>query len=272
LTVDVEIICIGNELLIGKVENTNAHWVATQATAIGATVRRITVIQDIVEEIAVCIQEAAARKPQFIITTGGLGPTFDDRTLQGLAKALGVEVVVNPVALEMVREKCVEYAKKRGMLTEVEMTPPRVKMAMLPKNTAPVVNPIGTAPAARTEIGGAVVFTLPGVPVEMEAIFTQTIAPLIREAVGTGVFCQQSILVEDIFESRLAPLIDRVMKDNWGVYVKSHAVRSDGKLGTELHLTMTAPQEQQPALAIQRAAEQLCRLIVESGGKVQFQV
>jgi nicotinamide-nucleotide amidase len=269
LTVNVEIISIGNELLIGKIQNTNAHWLSQQITALGANVQRETTIPDIIPEIAQTICEAAAREPQFIITTGGLGPTFDDKTLQGLAKALNQDTAVNPQALEMVREKCVEYAKKRNMPAEVEMTPPRVKMAMLPQNTEPVTNPIGTAPGARVEIGGAVLFTLPGVPVEMEAIFTQTIAPLIGKAVGSNVFCQHSIFAEGIFESRLAPLIDRVMEDNLGVYVKSHPLRSDGKPGTELHLTMSACQEQQPALALQRAADQLSKLIVENGAIVR---
>ena len=88
MAVEVEIICIGNELLIGKILNTNAHSLALQATALGANVKRVTVIQDIVEEIAATINEAVARKPRFIITTGGLGPTFDDKTFQGVAAAL----------------------------------------------------------------------------------------------------------------------------------------------------------------------------------------
>ncbi|MGD6851294.1 MAG: molybdopterin-binding protein [Candidatus Bathyarchaeia archaeon] len=270
MTANVEIISIGNELLIGKIQNTNAYWLSQQITALGANVQRETTIPDIITEIAQTIREAAARKPQFIITIGGLGPTFDDKTLQGLAKALNQDVAVNPQALEMVREKCVEYAKKRGMPAEVEMTPPRIKMAMLPQNAEPIANPIGTAPAARAEIDGAVLFTLPGVPVEMEAIFTQTIAPLIRTAVGSRVFCQHSIFAEGIFESRLAPLIDRVMKDNLGVYVKSHPLRSEDKLGIEVHLTMTACQEQQPALTLRRAADQLNKLIVENGGVIHL--
>lgn len=78
---DLEIICVGNELLIGKIQDTNAHYLSLQATRLGVNVKRVTVIQDIVEEIATTINEALTRKPAFIITTGGLGPTFDDKTL-----------------------------------------------------------------------------------------------------------------------------------------------------------------------------------------------
>lgn len=88
MTVDLEIICIGNELLIGKVKDTNAHYLAKQITKLGANVKRVTVIQDTIQEISSSVCEAFARKPQIIVTTGGLGPTFDDKTLQGIAKAL----------------------------------------------------------------------------------------------------------------------------------------------------------------------------------------
>ncbi len=268
MTIEIEVICIGNELLIGKIENTNAHWLATQATNLGANVKRITVIQDIVDEIAGCINEVKSRKPQFIITTGGLGPTFDDKTFQGIAKALNQKLTVNPEALKTVRAKCVEYAKKRQMPTEVEMTPPRVKMATFPEKTEPVNNPIGTAPALRADLDGLVLFALPGVPAEMEAIFNQTIAPLIKAAVGQGVFCQRSVFVEGIFESRLAPLIDRVMADNAGVYIKSHPLRSDSRPGVELHLTMAATQECKPDERLLQAAKQLSALIEANGGSV----
>ena len=265
---EVEIICIGNELLIGKIANTNAHWLATQVTQIGANVTRITVIQDIVEEIGRTINEAKARKSNFIITTGGLGPTFDDKTLQGVAHALGRKMIVNHVAFEFVKQRTLEYLKKRNMLTNVEMTPPRVKMATFPEGTEPLTNPIGTAPALRTVMDGTVLFVLPGVPVEMEAIFKNTIAPEIHRAVGEGVFCQRSLFIEGIFESKLAPLIDIVMKDNPGVYIKSHPLRSEEHPGIELHLTIRTSQGDSPAELLLRASKQIAALITQNSGKV----
>ncbi|MCJ7767212.1 molybdopterin-binding protein, partial [Candidatus Bathyarchaeota archaeon] len=79
----LEIVCVGNELLIGKTLNTNAHWLAKRATSLGVMVKRVTVILDEVDEVATVLREALNRKPRFIITTGGLGPTFDDKTLEG---------------------------------------------------------------------------------------------------------------------------------------------------------------------------------------------
>jgi len=261
---DIEIICIGNELLIGKIMNTNAHWLATQTTQLGANVTRITVIQDIVEEIGRTINEAKTRKPNFIITTGGLGPTFDDKTMQGIGNAIGRKMEVNPVAFEFVKQRTFEYLKKRGMPLKVEMTPPRVKMATFPEEADPVTNPIGTAPALRTVMDGTVLFVLPGVPTEMESIFKDTIAPEITTAVGESVFCQRSLFVEDIFESRLAPLIDTVMKDNKGVYIKSHPLSGH----IELHLTIRASQEHNPAKMLRKAAKEIAKLIEQNDGKV----
>jgi molybdenum cofactor synthesis domain-containing protein len=271
MAVDMEVICVGNELLIGKIQNTNAHWLAKQATQLGVNVKRVTVVQDVIEEIANCLCEAIARKPQFIITTGGLGPTFDDKTLQGIAKALNRKLEVNPKALAMVKQRTIEYAEKRQMPTETELTPPRVKMATLPENTEPIKNPIGTAPGVLVDLQGTLLFVLPGVPSEMEAIFTQIIAPLLKEAVGCNLFCERSIFVVNIMESRLAPLIDQVMSNNKGVYIKSHPILSETKPHIEVHLTITAPTEQEPAKKLLTAANQLCCLIEQNGGKAQVQ-
>jgi nicotinamide-nucleotide amidase len=269
MTTDIEIICVGNELLIGKVENTNSYWLAKQATQLGANIKRITVIQDIVEEIAAAICEAIGRKPNFIITTGGLGPTFDDKTLQGIAAGLNRKLEVNQTALAMVKQKSEEYARKRNLPEIVELTPPRVKMATLPKDTQPVANPIGTAPAVRVDLPRTVLFALPGVPAEMMAIFTQSIAPLLKEAVGSNVFCERSLFIDGMPESRLAPLIDTVMKNNVGVYVKSHPMFCKNGLHIEAHMTITASTTEEPAEKLRRAAQELSSLVKQNGGSVE---
>jgi molybdenum cofactor synthesis domain-containing protein len=252
-------------------QDTNAYWLGSQITALGANVKRVTVIQDIIPEIAATINEAVARKPRFLITTGGLGPTFDDKTFQGVAAALNQKLVLNTEALEMVKTKMLEYFTKHQLPLDVEMTPPRVKMATFPEKTEPVVNPVGSAPGLRVQVGGTTLFSLPGVPREMEAIFMQTIAPAIKEAVGDGGFCQRSLFVEGVGESRLAPLIDRVMADNVGVYVKSHPLVSENGPHVELHMTMVATKVTEPDKLLNRAAGQLAALIRQLGGVVQDQ-
>jgi len=121
----VEIICVGNELLIGKTLNTNAQWLTKRITTLGLTTRRITVVGDNIAEISGVIQEAVQRSPSFILTTGGLGPTFDDKTLEGLAKALGRRIEVHEEALKMVKEKYLSYVQE-GRMEVAELTPNRV--------------------------------------------------------------------------------------------------------------------------------------------------
>lgn len=267
MTVDLEIICVGNELLIGKTLNTNAQWMAKRATAHGAIVKRITVVADEVNEIASAVREALKRKPRFILTTGGLGPTFDDKTLEGIAKALRRKLEVNQEALRMVREKYETYAREQGA-EKAALTPPRVKMATLPRKAKPIPNPVGTAPAALINLKETTLLAVPGVPSEMEAIFRQTMEPLLKQAAGKSTFCEKSIYVEGVMESNLAPLIDKVMQDNAGVYVKSHPKGRESMPHIELHFSVSAEEVDKAEGKLQRAISQFSSELVKIGGKI----
>lgn len=269
MTQQIEIICIGNELLIGKVVNTNAQWLAKRITTLGLSVNRITVISDNVEEIVAAIREAVRRKPQFIVTTGGLGPTFDDKTLEGVAKALSRSLEVNPQALKMVEEKYRRYVKE-GRIEKVELTPPRVKMAKLPTESNPLLNSVGTAPGVITNYNDVTIIALPGVPSEMEAIFDESVAPLIKRAAGNATYYETSLDVDGIMESDMAPLIDRVMHDNPYVYVKSHPSRTgEGKPHLELHLSTTAENSTTAKNRVSKALMQIIELAQMKGGKTK---
>jgi len=266
----IEIICVGNELLIGKIVNTNAHWLAKRATSLGMTVKRVTAVSDDVAEIATVVRESLKRKPKLIITTGGLGPTFDDRTLEGIAKALNRELEVNQKALGMVRKKYETYAKE-GKIEEVELTPPRVKMAKLPEGSKPLPNPVGTAPGVETKVGGTFLIALPGVPSEMEAIFEESVAPLIKKEAGATVFFERSVFADGIMESALAPLIDEVMHDNSCVYIKSHPKGQEKKPHLEVHFSTTTKNHETARKCVDVAVAQLSQLIEENGGTIRRQ-
>jgi molybdenum cofactor synthesis domain-containing protein len=267
MNTEMEIISIGNELLIGKTPNTNAQWLAKQATNQGITIKRITTIPDNINEIATTINETLQRKPQFIITTGGLGPTFDDKTLQGIAKALNRKLKTNQKALKMVKEKYEAYNKKNSTKT-IKLTQPRTKMATIPEKTQPIPNPIGTAPAIQTHIKETTLIALPGVPAEMEAIFKETIAPLLKQASGGNTFHEKSIYADHIMESTLAPLIDKAMNDNPGVYIKSHPRGRENKPHMEIHLSIKAKETEKPEEKLQKAIAQLAKSVEKTGGKV----
>jgi len=270
MAVEMEIICVGNELLIGKTLNTNALWMAKRSTSLGVMVKRITVVGDEIGEISAVVTEALKRKPQFVVTTGGLGPTFDDKTLEGIAKALRKEVEVNDKALRMIREKY-EALAKEGRLEKVELTPPRVKMARLPKEAKPLNNPVGTAPAVLVEMDRTVLIALPGVPSEMEAIFEESVVPLLRKESGNVTFFEASVFADEIMESALAPLIDRTMHDNEYVYIKSHPKGEENMPHIELHFSMTSKDGKSAKDKLGKAIMQLSELIERNGGKIRVQ-
>jgi molybdenum cofactor synthesis domain-containing protein len=266
----MEIICIGNELLIGKTLNTNAQWMAKRATSLGMLVKRITIVSDDVGEIANIVREALQRKPRFIITTGGLGPTFDDKTLQGIAKALNRKLKVNENALEMVKKKYEAYVKEEKM-DKAELTPYRIKMATLPESAEPLPNPIGTAPGVIVNVEGTVLIALPGVPSEMEAIFEDSVVRLLwKEAEGVAFF-ERSIYVDNIMESNLAPLIGKAMHSNPYVYIKSHPRGEEEKPHIELHFSTTAKDSEIAKKRLENAITQLSELVEKTGGKIKLQ-
>lgn len=266
----VEIVCVGNELLIGKVVNTNAQWLAKRVTTLGLNVNRVTIVSDQIDEISTSVNEALSRKPQFIITTGGLGPTFDDMTLGGIAEALKTPLEVNQKALSMVKAKYRRLVEE-GRIENIELTPPRVKMATLPAESEPLPNPIGTAPGVLVKHQGCTIVALPGVPSEMEAIFDASVAPLIKKAAGNNTFFEASLEVDGVMESDMAPLIDRTMRDNPYVYIKSHPSRTgEGTPHLELHLSTTAEDVNTAKNRVTKTLIQITDLAQTKGGKIRI--
>ena len=268
MTHHIEIFCVGNELLIGKIANTNAQWLAKRITTTGLNVTRITVASDDTTEISNVVNETLKRKPKIIITTGGLGPTFDDKTLEGIAKALNQPLKVNSEAIKMVEEKYHQYLKEGRIEENVELTPPRIKMATLPEKAQPLHNPIGTAPGVLMKHSETTIIALPGVPSEMEAIFDESVQPMLKKMAGKAVFYETSLGVDGIMESDLAPLIDKTMHDNPYIYIKSHpGHRGEGKPHLELHLSTTAQNSETAKNRITKALLQITELAQAKGGE-----
>lgn len=266
MTTKVEILSVGNELLIGKTVNTNATWLAKRITSLGLSVNRTTVVGDVVEEIAEALQEAIRRKPDFVIVTGGLGPTFDDKTLEGICRALDSPLRISDEALRMVKEKYVEYAEQMGR-EKLELTPPRIKMATIPEDAEPLRNPVGTAPGIAVRHNEAIVFALPGVPSEMKAIFEQSLLPRLKNRACGLTFFETSLYVSGVMESDMAPLVDQAMHDNPYVYIKSHPQGAENKPRIELHISTTAEDPEPAKKRVGRALIQLSEMAKAKGGK-----
>ena len=212
----VGIINIGYELLQGRVVNTNASYIARKVTLLGHDVAVIMCVGDNYNDIARALDIAfKIFDCDIVITTGGLGPTPDDITLEAIAKYLGRELVLDEQALKMIEEK---YRSRGETLTDE-----RKKMAFLPRGAIPIPNPVGTAPGAWIEANvhgkNIVIVALPGVPREMEMMFEQFVEPRlgINRVVAEG-----ELLVDGVMESTLAPIIKQSMKMFGFAYIKSH--------------------------------------------------
>lgn len=213
----VELLTVGKELLIGRTVNTNATWVGGRLAKAGTTLNRVTTVDDDLGEISTAFNEALARRPDFLIVVGGLGPTPDDMTLKGIAVALGTRLRLNRKALKLVKD---HYAR-RG-LEKIELTSARMKMAVLPVGSEPVKNEVGTAPGVRFELGKTIAIALPGVPAEMRGMFRRSVEPEIINSVGRLHRKYLRFKLEGVLESTLAPVIARELKKHPGVYIKSH--------------------------------------------------
>lgn len=214
----VEVLCVGNELLSGITLNTNAHWIAGKVAAVGGKVPRVTVVQDNLEEISVAIKESLARKPDILVMTGGLGATYDDLTLEGVALALGKKIVQDERAVDMIRKS---YAVRK---LNYELTKERLKMARIPEGSTPIQNLVGSAPAVMEQSGKTKIFCLQGVPSEMKEIFERYVLPLVKEAVGRFVALEVNYNVRGVTEAMIAPALLKIVgsypRDS--IYLKTH--------------------------------------------------
>ena len=256
----VEIVTIGNELLIGHTLDTNSNWIAQRLREHGWLLRRITTIPDSLNEIATAVEESLRRKPRLLFTLGGLGPTPDDMTLKGIARALGTPVRLNETALEMVRQ----FYKR--MERPAKMIGPRRKMAMLPKGASPLSNPVGTAPGVMIETGSTTIISLPGVPREMEAIFRESVIPLLEKSGGRAPI-ETTLKIDGIVESAFAPVLVRVKRLFPGLYFKSHPRGGEitGRPLIELHIySLTEKGREQVSEAASYVLEQLSELRIST--------
>ena len=233
----VELFIIGNEILIGDIQDTNTHWLCKEINGLGGHVARVTVLRDVTEIIAAEVRAAPGRGAQLIITSGGLGPTADDLTLAAVARGVGLDVQLNDQALRMVRERYDELVGQ-GVLDQGGLNPAREKMAWLPAGAVPLHNPVGTAPGVLLQTGKAAIVSLPGVPSELKGIFTTSLQPFLHETFRGGLAVMRTIAVQSNDESVMEPVLSRVVNDHPRIYIKSLA-RTLGDT-REIDITLTA--------------------------------
>jgi nicotinamide-nucleotide amidase len=256
----VEIIAVGKEILRGQTLDTNSSWLAKRITALGGVIGRIVIPDDDVAAIAQEIKTSFQNGAQIIVTTGGLGPTFDDKTLGGIAEATNRPLSLHAKALEIVTRRYREFYDQ-GFVDAAAITPPREKMAYLPQGSEALDNPVGTAPAVFLKIPEGAIFALPGVPKEMKEIFELAVFPRLKEILGAEFYQEEIVNTGLGDESVIAGMIDQVMKQVPGTYLKSKATSFGKGVELEVVITVAGADKQGIEKKVQEAKALLLALI-----------
>ncbi len=193
-----EIISIGDEILIGQINNTNSVWMAQQLNLAGIQVMHMCTVPDREQAILDAL-EAAAGRADFVFITGGLGPTKDDVTKKIFARFFGARLITDKVVLDDVES----FFAKRGR----PLSPINRLQAEVPEGCFVIRNKNGTAPGMWMEKNKTVYISMPGVPYEMKGMMTDTILPKIRSSYVLPHIYHKSVLTQGIGESVLSEII-----------------------------------------------------------------
>lgn len=238
----VDIICIGSELLNGLVDNTNAGYLSRRLGSAGITVRQQIVVADETGAIGNAVSEAL-RHSDALICSGGLGPTEDDLTREAVADALGKGLLLNRERLSRLER----FFRERGY----DMPAANRKQAMQIEGGTLVDNPQGTAPGTVISHEGKLIILLPGPPQELEPMFEEAILPLLSGRVAGRVYLTRTLKCVGLGESLLEEKIRALRK--WDQPALSLSAR-----GLEVQLQLKAVgRPEQAALLLESAAAQL---------------
>ncbi|MFN4123125.1 MAG: competence/damage-inducible protein A [Flavobacteriales bacterium] len=194
----VEIITIGDEILIGQIVDTNSAWIAQQLNLIGFKVKQITSVSDDAEHIKEALQ-LAEKRADVILITGGLGPTKDDVTKKTLAEFFGAFLIRNTE----VENHVIRFFRERGR----EPGDINLQQADVPENCTVIENKVGTAPGMWFEKNKKVYISMPGVPYEMMEMMQKHILPALKEKFDAPTIYHRTLLTQGVGESQLAQWI-----------------------------------------------------------------
>jgi len=229
-----ELITLGNELLLGLTQNGHLTFVGSELARCGVELSRNVTITDSADEIARQFKESWARA-DVVITTGGLGPTSDDRTRETIAEVLGQKLVHDPAIEAQIADRFARINRK--------MTPNNLRQALRPERGEAVENRFGTAPGLWVEQDGKVLVMLPGPPAELQPMFTDQVLPrlatlgLVRAGVGY-VQIRTVGVGESSLETEILPVLERYpdldvayCAHQWAVDVRLSPKEPDASLG-----------------------------------------
>ncbi len=216
------ILCVGTELLLGDIVNTNAAFLSQRLAELGICVYKHTAVGDNPERLKAALSDALA-DADLIITSGGLGPTYDDLTKETVASAFGLELELDARSLETIKT----YFARTGR----PMPPNNEKQAMMPKGAHVFDNHYGTAPALAVSSadGEKTVIMLPGPPGELTRIFNEEVAPYLR-AHSDSVLVSKNIHIFGMGESAVEEKIKTIMTESQNPTVAPYCKEGEVRL------------------------------------------
>jgi nicotinamide-nucleotide amidase len=229
--VRAEIIAIGTEILLGEIVDTNSAWIAQRLPELGIDLNYTSVVGDNRSRIDETLKRAWDRS-NLIITTGGLGPTDDDMTREGIAGLLGEEPFVDP-DLE-------SYLRAFFASRSYPMPESNIKQAWLIRSARPLPNPRGTAPGWWVERDGRIIVSMPGVPTEMERMWASEVAPELEQRSDGMVLVTRTIKTVGIGEGTVDEMA-RPLYSTPGIGIGTYA-RQDG---VHLRIGAKAPSREE---------------------------
>ena len=197
--VKIEIIPIGDEILIGQIIDTNSAWMATKLTGEGFEIVAISTVGDRADSIMKALDIAFSRA-DIVLMTGGVGPTKDDITKTTLCNYFNTRLVFDDTVLENINRI---FAHKKHVLNELTRN-----QALVPENCTVIQNRVGTAPVLWFEQNRKILVSMPGVPFEMKTIMTDEVIPRLKKQFQSIDYLKCSFLVAGITESALATRLE----------------------------------------------------------------
>ena len=242
--VKAEIVAVGTELLLGQIVDTNSAHIARLLATVGLDVHFKSTVGDNMGRLKATLQTALNRS-DFVITTGGIGPTLDDLTRDAVAEVTGRPLVFQPHLYQQIENF---FARVGRLVGENNR-----RQAYIPQGAIPIENPVGTAPGFIVEQGGRAIISVPGVPHEMRHFMDHSVMPYLRAKLGISEIIVSRVLKlagigESLVDERLKDLIAQGQNPTIGLLAHT-------QIG-EVHVRLTAKAENETkAQALNAALE-----------------
>ncbi len=228
----IHIITIGDEILIGQIQNSNVAYIGELLNQNSMKVTSTSTIGDIDEQI-IDEMKVALEKNDVVLCTGGLGPTHDDKTLDAIVKVFDTELVENEDVLNNISEL---FSKRNRKLTDTNR-----EQALIPKIAVPIMNHNGTAPGIYIKQSGKIFVAMPGVPLEMKAMMKDFVLPNLLEEFPTSfVTKNRTLLTTGIPESYLYDKIKSIE----GMIENENLAFLPSQFGVKIRITVKEETEE----------------------------